>query len=73
MLTEETVPPFLVSENTAVPAELDVRFTVSAVVEGLPLASSSWTVIGPELAVSMTPLQETADDMKTSLLVPHPR
>ena len=67
MFTEATEPPFGVSENTAVPLEFDVKLTVSAVVVGLPLASSSWTVIGPKLALDDA-APETADEVNTSLL-----
>ena len=43
--------------------------TVSAVVVGLPLASCSWTVIGPRLAVELT-LADSAVEVMTNLLTP---
>ena len=59
MLTDvSTVPPFLVSENTAVPAELDARVRRLGRGGGVAVGVFFfWTVIGPKLAASMTPLQ----------------
>ena len=71
MLTEETVPPFLVSENTAVPAELDVIAGSTRLGRGggvAALASSSWTVIGPKLALDAALAPETAEEVNTSWL-----
>ena len=51
MLTEVRGVPPEVAANSLVPVELDERLTVSAVVEALPNASRSCTVIGPNVGL----------------------
>ena len=55
MLTEVMAAPPEVAANSWVPAELDDKLTVSAVVLTLPKASCSCTVIGPNVGLAETP------------------
>jgi hypothetical protein len=65
METDATAVPPEVAEKMYVPVELEPRFTVSAVVAGLPNASCSWTVIGPRLAVCVA-VPDTGLDVKAN-------
>ena len=65
METDATAVPPEVAEKMYVPVELEPRFTVSAVVAGLPNASCSWTVIGPRLAFCVA-VPDTGLDVKAN-------
>jgi hypothetical protein len=66
MSIEAVAVPPEVAEKTGVPLESELRFTISALVDGLPKASCSWTVIGPRDAPDDAG-PETAELVKTSV------